>query len=573
MAELIDFGSKIQYSNESPMRWGSEQAISGANKIRDYNRQRAVEKAVSDNYNPETQRVDEVSLGKQLAGQGFGGTAEQVINQIKAERTKMSSDVADAIMKDEQLVVRELMSPERFFEKWGRGVSVKASNGQTQTQTLPQTVSPTIPTKTASDVISEKFPTSFPFQSKTATSETISEPSVVNVPGNDFVSKAEEGKLQDIIPETTYTTTKNDPSTTTGYLGLDRAPKTIQERFPGTSTSTDSSKGVFSTESMTPDEKNNVTRLLARYQIDMTGKTLEEGIGELVGNAVDAVPKPVAINYMVKDLPTEISRFNKENSDYSANVAKAVNEVRKEIKQGYSEVQGTTLAAQGGELAKKADARAAEAQRMAKEDQEFRLAQQKGELYTRPVSPVEAAKVYKITDEYDDITAAAKDPKSFEKAWNAAVSLIKMQGDPVTLDNIMSYLVSMKAYPSRDFADLKRELGTSVDWSGRIAEGALDGIKGVAVSVGASKGAKGADADYMNSQIDKFNSILKKNGGKPMPKVYVQGSTASSSSDSAKKGNASGAIADKKAESNSKKDVSKPSTETPEPSLSSRRKK
>lgn len=553
MAELIDFGSKINYSNESPMRWGSEQAISGANKIREYNRQRAVEKAVSDNYNPETQMLNEVSLGKQLAGQGFGGTAEQVINQFKTDRTKMSSDVADAIMKDEQLVVRELMSPERFFEKWGRGVSVKASNGQPQSQT----VVPTIPTKTASDVISEKFPSSFPFQSKTATSETPSESSVVNVPGNDFVSKAEEGKLQDIIPETTYTTTKNDPSTTTGYLGLDRAPKTIQERFPGTSTSTDTSKGTFSTESMTPDEKNNVTRLLARYQVDMTGKTLEEGIGELVRNAVDAVPKPVAINYMVKDLPAEISRFNKEDSDYRANVAKAVNEVRKEIKQGYSEVQGTTLAAQGGELAKKADTRAAEAQRMAKEAQTFDLAMQKGDLYTREVSKPEAVVVRKVINEYPDIKAAIEFPDDFEKAWTAAVSLLKADDQPVTLDNIMSQLVSMKAYPSRDFADLKRELGTSVDWTGRMAETTLGVIKPVVVAVGTSKGAKGADKEYMNSQIDKLNTKLRINGGKPMPKFYVEGS--SSTSDTAKKGNASGAIADKKAESNSKKGASKPS--------------
>lgn len=514
MAELIDFGSKVQYTNESPMRWGSEQAISGANKIRDFNRQRAVEKAVSDNYNPETQKLDEQSLGKQLAGQGFGGAAEQVINQFKADRTKMSSDVADAIGKDYNLIGMRIMSPQRFIEKWGNSTEATAMVDELKSQitkaespkpvtepvsVIPvQTISEPPIKKTALDDLKSKFPTSFKTTPKDATSDTYVEPSseslVVTVPGNGFVSKAEEAKLPDIIPETTYKTTTKGPSTTTGYLAIDTTPEKLASMFPDVSNDPrDIASSTFSSEGMRQDEQDNLIAFLRRGGFVQPGDTLEDSVARYENAKIDAVPMPLPAQ-PGKNQAEERARAAKERLEYNSKVAEAINTARKEMRDGYAEVQGT--------------------EQSKKTFESLRADMDDPKKFYGPVTPEKAKKVMDYRRYWNLFENASR---SWPDAWAAAVALGKAEGN-TTIENAVSTVIEMGAMPSKDAAIIKIIMSENPDILKLTANKAFDKINEILGEKGITLfKPRGANKSWANRFKGEVTQLFKDSNAHMLP--------------------------------------------------------
>lgn len=510
MAELIDFGSKVTYTNDSPMRWGSEQAISGANKIREFNRQRAVEKAVSDNYNPETQKIDEVSLGKQLAGQGFGGTAEQVINQFKADRTKMSSDVADAITKDYSLIPMGVMTTKRFLEKWGNTPEATAIIENIKTADVPKeasTVIPSVPTKTAIDDIASKFPTSFKFQPKNE--PEISPESAITIPGNGFVSKAEEGKLPDIIPATTYTTATKGPSTTTNYLAIDADPERLASMFPEVSNNPqDIGSSTFSSEGMRQDEQDNLTRVLAREGFVEPGESLENSVARYEASKIAAVPRPLPPQPGKNPLE-ERARFAKETQEYSAKVAEAINTARKEMRSGYGEIQGT--------------------EQSKKTFESLRADMDDPKKFYGDVTPEKAKKVMDYRRYWKLFENASR---SWPDAWSAAVALGKAEGN-TTIENAVSTVIEMGAMPSKDAAIIKTIMSENAEIGKLAANKAFDKINQILGEKGITLfKPRGANKNWANRFKGEVSQFFKDSNAWMLPFNPAEPTTEDSEDDS-----------------------------------------
>lgn len=570
MAELIDFGAKVNYSTESPMRWGSDQVISGANKIREFNRQRAVENAISKNYDPETLRIDENGIAQDLAAKGFGGTAEQVINQLKAERTKVSSDMADAMAKDWLQVQQKIRSPENFFKKWGTGenttitASIQAPESQGQVSKItPQTVSdnqvqtvsePPIK-KTALDDLKQRFPTSFNFTPKDATSdtyvETPSSENVVSVDGSGFTSRMPEGKLQDIIPQTTYTTkTENiNPTTTPTWNAIDMLPRVMTDDLSKGSSSS-SSSSTISTEDMTPNEKEKLTTFLRRSIIDTKNLSLDDAIKEYEKQATESVIKPVLP--IKGDLEDQL-RYQKEESEYNAKKAEALRNARKEMRGAVGEIQGT-------DIQSAAEKRA---------EQKYRSEMQRVlnplvfDPSKDPPTQEGANRVYDIVINFDDIrragesTGNAKD--DFRRAWNAAVAKGKIDKN-TTLENIVANLVAMGAMPDRQSAIIKKMLETNIDWQSMAADKIADYFAKNDTYFGFMP--KGANPDWVEQQRKTYSVDLKLNNAYPLEqiesKLYSQSTSSTQPQKSGAKKQADDVMKKAKDGAAAKKGSSKP---------------
>lgn len=563
MAELIDFGSKVHYTSDSPMRWGSEQAISGANKIRDYNRQRAVESALSQNYNPETKEFDRTGIAKSLADKGFGASTEQVLNQIAADRTKLSSDTADAISKDFNLIAMNIMSPKRFIEKWGGTTEAQAyvdklksqlpTDATTTTQKSPETSQAPVTTQTTEtapeqpiDLYAkkpEKTPTLpenyfgnlvnpvsrrlFELFGKKSVQAPVETPSgsTVEVTGNEFTSKLPEYKLEDTIPRTDYKIVTKEPTTTTNYLAIDTSEEKLASMFPNVSSDPqDIGSSTFSTEGMTAAEQENLKRYLTREGKWQKGDTLEDSVARFEASKIAAIPRPL-LPQPGKNIAEERARYAKELQEYPAKVAEAINTARKELRIGYGEVQELT---------------------QAEEEYNSKMSRIKNaDIFDKRkgLPTAEGAnEVYKIVYEWDDIRqAAGEGEEGFRRAWNAAVSKARLDNN-LSNEAIIANLVAMGAVPSRQQAYVKKLLENKIDITGMVADKVFDWF-----NEKFGDKPKGANPAWIEQQRKNFESKLKMNHawplstielnlyGKSEPKKESSGNTPSDSRSGAKK--------------------------------------
>lgn len=518
MAELIDFGSKVHYTSDSPMRWGQEQAISGANKIRDFNRQRAVETALSQNYNPETKEFNRTGIAKSLADKGFGASTEQVLNQIAADRTKLSSETADAINKDFNLITLNIMSPKRFIEKWGGTTEAQAyvdnlttidtqkvqeaSQAQVKsqvTETAPEQPidlyakkpekTPTLPENyfgSLDNPVTRRLYELFGKKSAQSSVETPSE-STVDVPGNEFTSKLPEYKLEDTIPRTEYKIVTNDPTTTTNYLAIDTTPEKLASMFPDVSSDPKSiASSIFSTKGMTQEEQDNLNRYLARGGYVKPGDTLEDSVARFESSYLAGVSQPVPPQ-PGKNMVEERARFAKEQAEYTAKVSEALNKARADMRAGYADVQGT--------------------EQSRKTFESIRADMDDPTKFYGVVTQEKAKKIMEYRRYWPLFENASR---SWKDAWSAAVALGKVEGNP-TLENAVSIVIEMGAIPSKDAAIVKMVMSENLQLANLGAAKGFDFLtkKMKEYGIDLNLSPKGADGSWGKRFISETTQLFK----------------------------------------------------------------
>lgn len=491
----LNWLSNLQFSKDDPYKWNTKDLKTQQNEIRDLDRKRAIERSMAGSMDA-SGNFSEQALRSNLIKEGFGEDAERVANDVTGKRMDQMGKETEAKQKAFLMMLQGLMTKEDYQKRFGGTTSETI---EIQPISQPSTTQLSDSFQPISQPSSEK-PSQTP-------SEQIGGNDVV-VEGSGFKSKVPELKLQDIQTPKSYETVekKIQPQVVPGYLASTVTPDVSFFRPDVSKTGDKSSGGSFTTETMTQDEKDNLSRTLNRFGVSTKDRSLEQAYGELEGKAIASVPVPV-YNPMAEKPGEEYGRYQRELAEYPAKVQAKRLELQEKVKAGYGEVQGLGLS---------------------KESQDFALAQQKNkDVFIRPVSPKEAELVYKIRSEYSDISNAGK---SFEDAYQAALSVSKLDGS-ISLDNVLANLVSMKAFPSKEAAQIRLMLDPKIDIASMTGNAFYNVIADAAKKSGIEVGTpKGADPSWVNKTIQKYNDILSMNGGKPM------GSTSGSSKESPKSG-------------------------------------
>jgi hypothetical protein len=489
MADVLNWLGNLDFNKESPVKLNITDLKESANKLRELNRQRAIQKATSDALKPDG-TIDYDAARKSLISQGFGENADQLVNAMSGTRTEAAKMESESRNRDYMDMIKGLLSPAEF---------VKRHQGQDIVTTKPSEA----PTSSYNLLTDKDIPGNVetPKISPNQISSQIN-PNEISIQGQEFKSKASEGKLQDTIPQNVYTTTKSGPQITPDYLKSDIDVNKLSEGF-GVKYGT---KGYefepFTSKSMNENEKNNLAATLRRSGIEIkTNEDLDNAVKQAENQVLKSIPLPVFNPYVTGDkFAEELGRYQKEMQEYPAKQQAALLEFRKGLKSGFGEVQGT-------ELSKNADIRAKEQLEIEKKKQIFDLAQLSPETNPNIYKEIRPDQLQKINDMRKAVVNFKRAGNSFEDAVDAAINKSKIDGS-VNWDAVVGNLTSMGAFPSAEAVKLKLALDPNQPVTKEIITATVKGnIPGFKYKT------KGASDKWIANNIDELNQSLYDLGG------------------------------------------------------------
>ncbi len=215
----------------------------------------------------------------------------------------------------------------------------------------------------------------------------------------------------------------------------------------------------------------------------------QTSVDELLSYAASSVPTP---RKHFKDGRFDLEATLADRNEYAAKVTKAKQDMIEKLASGNTTAIGETLA-QAGNV-------------RSEEQQKYDLAGQKSEIFTRPVSKDEAARVRVLNETVDDVIGA-KTIGGFEGDYQAAVAKAKADGS-VNRDAILANLIAMGTVPSSKSVFVK----SIMDANGNIS---LDLWNQAKAKFGEEfvTDPKKRDAWYKGT-IDNMNQSIARNGGK-----------------------------------------------------------
>lgn len=475
--------------SKSPVSTTIQDLQKNANELRELKRQRAIQTAISKsvdasgNFNPEIAR-------KTLSDMGFGESGDPTVNQISQARAQASDTRQASMVKDATMVQMGLMSPEQYNKKWYNTESVETVSEkpidtswmQGIPETVPETVSKSVPTKSGAASQLERF------------KKPMENGSVIVVEGK-YTAPDSTYKLPD-IPTIDRKIVKTPSQMSPEYLSESGdIGKSLFGKTPEMVSGNVSESNTKFASGLTKEDEAAYKTYLARTGIDVSSGNLQEQVLQRLRNVAETIAKPI-LTIDPKDPVKSLNDYQIALNEYPARVSKAQQEEIERLRNIPGSIQGE-------QIAKRGDIRAAESEQRAKESQTYELAGQKGDIYFRPVSKDEATRVKTILNEVPDIKKATK---SFEEAYNAALSMAKIDGS-VNSDNVVNNLVAMGAIPSSTAAKIK----ASLDPTTPLTRDAILWMKSVAFSEGTPASEK-----WVSRTTQKLNEMLKVYGGNPV---------------------------------------------------------
>jgi len=257
----------------------------------------------------------------------------------------------------------------------------------------------------------------------------------------------------------------------------------------------------------------------------------QEAVNQLLSYAASTVPAPRA-HY--KDGKFDLEGTLADKNDYNAKVTKAKQDMIEKLVSGNSTAIGEVLAQSGNVRAE--------------EQQKYDLAGQKTNIFTRPVSKDEAARVRVLNETVDDVIGAKK-IGGFEGDYQAAVAKAKADGS-VNRDVIVANLIAMGSVPSPKAIFVKSML----DANGNLVSDLYNLGKGEIGKFVADEKKRNA---WYNGTVENMIQSLARNGGiaRSIDKTPIQPNSPEPKKTDAEK------FAGRKG-----KDAAKPNPITPKPS-------
>lgn len=491
MAQInwLDFLQKSQWKPEALPK--AEELKKGRQEIRDINRARAMETARESSIDA-SGNFDSEKARKALIAQGFGGDADALVNQIAAGRAQASETRQTQMMKDASMVQLGLMSSDQFNKKWYNTETVETIPEKpldtSWMQGIPETPSDVVP-GTVSDTTAksqvDRLRKPMENGSEIVVEGQVTKPdSTYKLPEIPAAERRIVSKPSQMSPE--YLSEKGD-------IG-----KSLFGKTPEMASETVSEAGTKFASGLSKEDEAAYKTYLTRTGIDTNVGTLQEQVSQRLKDVAATVPKPI-LTVDPKDPVKSLNDYQIALNAYPSLVAKAQQDEIERLRNIPGSIQGE-------QIAKRGDIRATEAEQRAKESQTYELAGQKGDIYFRPVSKDEATRVKTILNEVPDIKKATK---SFEEAYNAALSMAKIDGS-VNSDNVVNNLVAMGAIPSSTAAKIK----ASLDPATPLTRDAILWMKSVAFSEGTPASEK-----WVSRTTQKLNEMLKVYGGNPIETV------------------------------------------------------
>lgn len=487
--------------SKSPVSTTFQDLQKNANDLREFRRQRAIQNAMSQavdaqgNFNPELAR-------KSLFEQGFGESADSVVNEIAAKR-----DAAEKLRDERMQRVASLYSQGLISKEQAN----KEIYGTTNVENVPETYNTKSGPKTEAQILQESRDifgeTSMTPRQKIESkmSQDQSKIGEIRVPGS-----ISDSSMYDMsLPQTSERRIVKTPAQITpDYLtGEGDIGKSIYAPIQTGENGGKIQSGLgFSTSGLGKLEKDSYKNYLSRKGIDVTKGTLEEQINQRIGDVAKEIPVPI-LTIDPKDPIKSMNEYRVAINEYPSKVIKAQNEELEKLRNFPGTYQSEAFARTGERRAEAGEQRAKFQQEVSTDP----LTPSKNPMLARNVTTTELEKIKDYRKAYVNYQNATR---SFEDGLDAAIAKAKIDGS-VNWDNVVSNLVAMGAWPSSEAVALKQNLDPNVPVQRMAVLAALDEGKRVGKYAKFFNSPKGASAEWVNKNVKELNSALVDAGGKP----------------------------------------------------------
>lgn len=508
--DFISDWSKSPYGNDpATIAQKSADIFKSKNDLREMKRQIAIQNAMSQavdaqgNFNPELAR-------KSLFEQGFGESAEYLINKITAERESASKLKDEGMLRNLQMVQMGLMSPEKYNELHYNTYGTYPTNIPTSTQPKTeqqilqesQDVFGNIP-QTPSETVSQTTPLTPRqiLQSKKKDSSKIGEVTIVangDKPSETFDLSS--------MPDSTMGTSDTRVSKRSAQMSPDYLAEEGDVRNALSQSSGGFASGnLFSYEMPESGSQRNYA-INAANQILGTSIKDDKDSQALIDSRISQMAEaqfPQKPFSAFKTYP----EFLSYQAERVGNIAKTKAEIIQKISNEANMKFDQSVKRDQEARAEKGEIRAEKAQSVSIDP----LTPDKNPILARNVTPAELGKIQDYRRAYVNYQNATK---SFEDALDAAIAKAKVDGS-VAWDVVVTNLVAMGAWPSSDAVALKQNLDPNVPVEKMVLLATIEEGKKLGKFAKFFNNPKGATSEWVNKNVKELNSALTDAGGKP----------------------------------------------------------